>query len=297
MGLNQEIYDVLRPWLPAISNVVKQNRNRVGFAKYYPDEPEREPELNWVFFRKYSPDDERNSLQHHHDTNMNTVNIALNDDYEGGGFFYIRPLASTGEIHKKFENKEKYGYKWIDSLKKENTSEIVFPDLRTGDVVFYNYTVEHAVAPVVSGTRYSMAFFFDMDNPAVRDDFDSEDDEDEDDEDEDNEHEDDKEDFGIFLHNGLADNEIDIARVYETEGHEMLRKVIRKLSPGAAAIYSAFQGDKLRALVSGTGTAVANFEVERNRRKYTATCAQPLTSQLSKNSLNQNISLHTRQEL
>merc|ERR1711983_196410 len=210
------------------------------------------------------------------------------------------------------ENKKKYGYKWIDSLKKENTSEIVFPDLRTGDVVFYNYTVEHAVAPVVSGTRYSMAFFFDMDNPAERDDFDSEDDGDEDDEDEDdqaeddededdehedNEHEDDKEDFGIFLHNGLADNEIDIARVYKTEGHEMLRKVIRKLSPGAAAIYSAFQGDKLRALVSGTGTAVADFEVERNRLKYTATCAQPLTSQLSKNSLNQNISLHTRQEL
>merc|ERR1711983_535666 len=84
MGLNQEIYDVLEPWLPAISDVVKQNRNREGFAKYYPDEPEREPELNWVFFRKYSPDDERNSLQHHHDTNMNTVNIALNDDYEGG---------------------------------------------------------------------------------------------------------------------------------------------------------------------------------------------------------------------
>merc|ERR1711983_458381 len=215
------------------------------------------------------------------------------------------------------ENKKKYGYKWIDSLKKENTSEIVFPDLRTGDVVFYNYTVEHAVAPVESGTGYSMAFFFDMDNPAVRDDFDSEDDGDEDDEDEDDEDEDDeaeddeaeddedednkdednKEDFGIFLHNGLADNEIDIARVYETDGHEMLRKVIRKLSPGAAAIYSAFQGDKLRALVSGTGTAVADFEVERNRRKYTATCAQPLTSQLPKNSLNQNISLHTRQEL
>ena len=50
----------------------------------YPDDPDREPVLDWIFFRKYSPEDERNSLQHHHDTNMNTVNIELSNDYTGG---------------------------------------------------------------------------------------------------------------------------------------------------------------------------------------------------------------------
>ncbi|KAL7549201.1 hypothetical protein ACHAWF_012470, partial [Thalassiosira exigua] len=162
---DEAIWSVLQPWIPEITQIVKDNRNKEGFAQFYPDDPDREPKLHWIFFRKYSPEDERNSLKHHHDTNMNTVNIELSNDYTGGGLFYIKPRASTGKISKQINDA---GYEWIDTIKRENTSEIVFPDLRAGDAIFYNYTVEHGVAPCESGTRYSMAFFYDMDNPAVK---------------------------------------------------------------------------------------------------------------------------------
>lgn len=150
---DEAIWSVLQPWIPKITQVVKDNRDAEAFSKFYPDHPDRDPVLNWVFFRKYSPDDERNSLQHHEDTNMFTLNVELSDAYEGGGLFYIKPLASTGKINREYYRSWK-GYKWIDSIKRENTTEYIFPDLRAGDAVFYNYTVTHAVAPVESGTRY-----------------------------------------------------------------------------------------------------------------------------------------------
>ena len=114
---------MLQPYIPQITSIVKNGRNREEFSKYYPNEPDREPDLNWVFFRKYTPTT-RSSLKHHLDTNMNTVNIELSDDYEGGGLFYIKPYASTGNIH---PAKSHSGYEWIDTVKRENTTDIVFP--------------------------------------------------------------------------------------------------------------------------------------------------------------------------
>ncbi len=58
---NKEIWGALQPYIPKIKQIVKDNRNKEGFAKFYPDDPDREPHLDWIFFRKYSPDDERNS--------------------------------------------------------------------------------------------------------------------------------------------------------------------------------------------------------------------------------------------
>lgn len=171
---------MLQPYIPQITSIVKNGRNREEFSKYYPNEPEREPDLNWIFFRKYTQTT-RSSLKHHVDTNMNTVNIELSDDYDGGGLFYIKPLAATGNIH---PAKLHSGYEWIDTVKRENTTEIVFPgeclvpphrvhfrlllrgsymsllcvDLRAGDAIFYNYTVHHGVAPIESGARVSATF-------------------------------------------------------------------------------------------------------------------------------------------
>ena len=42
---------------------------------------------------------------------MNTVNIELADDYEGGGLFYIRPAA--------WQKYSTMGYEWIDNVKRE----------------------------------------------------------------------------------------------------------------------------------------------------------------------------------
>jgi len=165
---NEPIWESLQPWIPTITQIVRDNRNEEAFSEFYPGEPDREPDLNWIFFRKYSPNDERNSLKHHVDSNMNTVNIELSNDYEGGGIFYIKPLSTTGRIDEDYYSL-KSGYDWMNSVKRENTSDIVFPNLQAGDAIFYNYTVRHGVAPIESGVRYSMAFFFDMGNPAIQD--------------------------------------------------------------------------------------------------------------------------------
>mmetsp|Transcript_12697 Transcript_12697/g.23001 ORF Transcript_12697/g.23001 Transcript_12697/m.23001 type:complete len:158 (-) Transcript_12697:985-1458(-) len=129
---NEEIWTILQPYIPTITNIIKSNRDPKAYAQLYPNEPtkNKEPELNWIFFRKYSPQSKRNSLNVHHDTNMNTVNIELNDDYEGGGLVYMKPLVRTGEVSGEYSFGEGYG--WIDGLRRVNTSDLVFPDLRTG---------------------------------------------------------------------------------------------------------------------------------------------------------------------
>lgn len=257
---NEAIWNVLLPWIPRITEIVKGNRDKEAFRKYYPNEPDRGPELNWVFFRKYSPLDERNSLKVHHDTNMNTVNIELSDRYEGGGLFYIKPLASTGEIPEEYG-----GNDWIDSVKRENTSDILFPDLRAGNAIFYNYTVEHGVAPIESGTRYSMAFFFDIDNPGVRDDFDSDDSKDED-----------ENEFEVEIQNNIPDVELDIVLVYDVITRiSTWKRIFDKVLPDERAIYFAYEGDLLRAFVAGTETVVSDIEIKRDQYMYTISQIEP----------------------
>mmetsp|Transcript_21233 Transcript_21233/g.39014 ORF Transcript_21233/g.39014 Transcript_21233/m.39014 type:complete len:380 (+) Transcript_21233:26-1165(+) len=262
---NENIWNVLRPWIPSITKIVKTNRGE-EFSQYYPDEPDRKPDLNWVFFRKYSPRDERNSLTLHHDTNMNTVNIEMSDDYVGGGLFYIKPLATTGEISDDYYEYDD-DYEWIDSLKRENTTDIIFPDLHTGDAIFYNYTVEHGVAPVESGTRYSMAFFFDMDNPAVREDFDDDDSEDNsEDVDDDDMNMDDDDTFKVELYNEFPGVELDVLLVYDVVQEKEVRiRVFDKMRPYERTIYHAVGGDILRAFFADTDKVVSDIEIKRDQ--------------------------------
>ena len=147
---NEALYNMLQPWIPKITQIVKDNRNHEEFIKLYPNEPDRDPELNWIFFRKYSPSATRNSLKHHVDTNMNTVNIELSNDYIGGGLFYIKPYAKNGSINEEYYSDTKNGYEWLDSVKRVNSSDMIFPDLRAGDAIFYNYTVRVSLGVVCS---------------------------------------------------------------------------------------------------------------------------------------------------
>lgn len=191
---------------------------------------------------------------------MNTVNIELSDRYEGGGLFYIKPLASTGEIPEEYG-----GNDWIDSVKRENTSDILFPDLRAGNAIFYNYTVEHGVAPIESGTRYSMAFFFDIDNPGVRDDFDSDDSKDED-----------ENEFEVEIQNNIPDVELDIVLVYDVITRiSTWKRIFDKVLPDERAIYFAYEGDLLRAFVAGTETVVSDIEIKRDQYMYTISQIEP----------------------
>lgn len=143
------------------------------------------PQLGWIFYRKYSPDTPRNSLIPHSDYNLNTVNIALNDDFEGGGLFYVKPsyednpdwLLNTTITDYLFKGPANNGlpdvpydntsYEWVDGLNRQNSSNVVFPALKEGDALIHNYTVWHGIAPITKGTRYSLLLFFDQDNPML----------------------------------------------------------------------------------------------------------------------------------
>jgi len=176
------IWAIIEPFVPHIAQLVKTQRDdNTLFQKHYPTDPDRPPRLGWVFYRKYAPDTERNSLKPHYDTNFHTVNIALNDDFEGGGLFYLKPPLS---LNRRFVDgddaapnvdeqpipdlkTEHYHYDWVNSLSRRNTSDVVFPTMATGDCLIHDYTVWHAVAPLERGVRYSMVLFFDLDNPAL----------------------------------------------------------------------------------------------------------------------------------
>eukprot|EP00531_Pseudo-nitzschia_arenysensis_P010605 CAMPEP_0116147558 /NCGR_PEP_ID=MMETSP0329-20121206/17818_1 /TAXON_ID=697910 /ORGANISM="Pseudo-nitzschia arenysensis, Strain B593" /LENGTH=417 /DNA_ID=CAMNT_0003643493 /DNA_START=161 /DNA_END=1414 /DNA_ORIENTATION=- len=194
-----EIYAELEPYIPKIANLIRSQRNQKLDRILFPDEPaDRLPELHWVFYRKYSPDTPRNALIPHTDINMHTVNIALNDDFTGGGLFYINPPRPSNPNYYPNENNNYFSqgvldpvvdiydyqttYHYVNGLRHENTSNIVFPKLETGDALIHNFTVWHAVAPLDVGTRYSMVLFFDMHNPCLidNDKFDQDEDEEED---------------------------------------------------------------------------------------------------------------------
>ena len=76
---------------------------------------------------------------------MHTLNIALNDDFRGGGLFYVKPPADQEEDledDRPVVADEYLTYDWLNNLKRENTSaDLIFPTLGAGDVLIHNFTV------------------------------------------------------------------------------------------------------------------------------------------------------------
>ena len=109
-------------------------------------------------------------LKLHNDVNLFTINIALNDDFEGGGLFYHKNDDSYFEGDNPLPNfpEEKLDYEYLEKITRENSSEIVFPEVKTGNLLIHNHTLFHAIAPIKNGTRYSLIFFYDMHHPDVK---------------------------------------------------------------------------------------------------------------------------------
>ena len=226
----------------------------------FPNQTDRVPKLDWIFFRKYSPDTERNSLLLHVDTNMHTLNIALNDDFEGGGLFYVKPqvaLQDEEEILAQNDSRplisEDYRtYDWLNGVRRKNTSDIVFPTLGAGDVLIHNFTVWHAVAPIEVGTRYSFVLFYDMDNPAVQVDFDG--------------------DISATFYHEIEDLEIDLVWVEgdeDEEGTETIHVMESKMPPFTEIYQGTYDGHVFRAMVSGSNTVLDEFVMKSDRVYYT----------------------------
>lgn len=70
-----DIWAALEPWIPTLTDLVKRSIDKNTDSFYFPDKPDRTPQLGWVFFRKFSPSSERKSLKLHVDSNMHTLNI------------------------------------------------------------------------------------------------------------------------------------------------------------------------------------------------------------------------------
>ncbi len=62
---DKAIWEALEPYTDVFAELVKQTRREEEHFELYPDEPDREPVLDWIFFRKYSPTSNRNSLIPH----------------------------------------------------------------------------------------------------------------------------------------------------------------------------------------------------------------------------------------
>ena len=75
------IWEALKPWIPKLTELVKGSIDQETDSFYFPNAPDRTPQLGWVFFRKYSPTSDRKALKLHVDSNMHTLNIALNSDF------------------------------------------------------------------------------------------------------------------------------------------------------------------------------------------------------------------------
>ena len=108
-------------------------------------------------------------LKLHRDINLFTVNVALNDDFEGGGLFYHKNEDSCfdGDDPRPNLPLELMSYDYLEQITRQNTSVIVFPEAKTGSVLIHNFTLFHAIAPIEKGTRYSLIFFYDMHHPVV----------------------------------------------------------------------------------------------------------------------------------
>jgi hypothetical protein len=158
---------IYQPYLPIVNQIVWEHK------KIQHIDDHAAPSMDWVFLRKYQTDDSSKPRMFslHTDVNLFTVNIALNDDFLGGGLFYHKPDTEwelddedgSPELPEGLDTPE-----FVSQVKRQNTSSgIVFPDLHTGDLLIHNNTLHHAIAPLDRGTRYSLIFFYDEYHPSV----------------------------------------------------------------------------------------------------------------------------------
>ena len=102
-----------------------------------------------------------------------------------------------------------------------------------------------------------MAFFFDMDNPAVQEDFED-----------DSADSLDEGEFEVELKNGLFDT-LDILRVYDAvEESEEKEIEFKKVGPNETVVYVAVEGDRLQVVKAGTDELVTEIEMRSNLPSY-----------------------------
>jgi hypothetical protein len=99
-----------------------------------------------------------------------------------------------------------------------------------------------------------MAFFFNMDNPAVYDDLLQ---------------------FDIEFHNETPDVELDVILVFDAQrGDNVWEMLFENVVPDERIVYNASEGDILQVLIAGTEQEVDWIEIHPDRSRYAVRLSQ-----------------------
>jgi len=140
-------------------------------------------------------------------------------------------------------------YDWANTVKRGNTSDLVYPDMKAGDVLIHNFTVWHGVAPLEKGERYSFVLFYDMDNPILSD-------------------LDDPDEIFVEFYHEIEDVKVVLVYVEEqAQGKVTLDTMIDPFVPFVAHQLGSFEGHKFRVMVKDTDEVLAEFVVRRDREQ------------------------------
>ena len=268
----QKLYE---PYLPKLLELVTGYKQTVS-------QNNTPPTLDWVFVRKYKAQSERRSLKIHQDINLLTLNIQLNQDFEGGGLFYLKPAHSNfdpaaghnyGSIPDFSDGttKKYFSYDLLDHMSLQNSSQVVFPHLETGDVFVHNFTTYHAIAPLQTGTRYSLLMFYDMKHPYVdwwyKDDskleeLDKEHDEEDFDEDED------------AIDTGFVNKLGEDVDIYWVDEEDDTREFFETLKSGEDFPIVAYDGTRFIVVSKETGEDLTEIEIVPEDHKHEITLGE-----------------------
>jgi hypothetical protein len=162
-----EVMALVAPYLPRLRGLVDRAKRAKGV-----DTPTR---FDWIFLRKYAAGRARDRLRAHKDGNLHSLNVFLNgraedgDRFAGGGSGGAQ-FAGGGSGGAQFaggglflaDGPEVDGVEvWTDGFLDDAAGVFVVPQ-RTGAAVVHDNTVWHGIAPLASGSKYSLLLFADM---------------------------------------------------------------------------------------------------------------------------------------
>jgi hypothetical protein len=141
---NKELLEYFRPFgekkLPSLLDKIKLIK-----PPYF---------LDWFYLRKYEPII-RDSLMMHKDNNYFTVNIFLNNDFEGGEYYLFDnegSVKSDDAIEKLTPDERK--------LYVDNHASLPIVSVESGDLIWHFGEAYHGVKNITKGERYTLILFF-----------------------------------------------------------------------------------------------------------------------------------------
>jgi len=110
--------------------------------------------IYWIFFRRYSADGNygRKSVQFHDDSSGATAILMMNKpdiDFEGGSYQLV------GKNITDFDPR---------TAESRPDGDIYYPKMHQGSALIHDGIIQHGVAPVTKGTRYSLIVFYSVGN-------------------------------------------------------------------------------------------------------------------------------------